>query len=200
MISTYAELQTAVANWLHRADLTSYIPDLITLGETRIMREVKSREMETAFTDTIASQVIPLPANYIELKFAYAFVTKNTRLQRKTAQWIYENYPIRTGTGYPLYIAREGSNFIFGPSPAGNYTVTGVYYENLGPVSASNHALFVNNPDLYVFAALAEAEPFLKNDKRIALWEAKYSKIRDDINGLAQREDYSGSELQVMPG
>lgn len=199
-ITTYAELQTAVGNWLHRADLTSYIPDLITLGETRIMREVKSRDMETAFSDTIASQVIALPTSYIELKFAYVFVSKNIRLQRRTAQWIYETYPVRTGEGTPNFIAREGSNFIFGPSPASTYTVTGVYYKDIGPLSSSAHALFTNNPDLYLFAALAETEPFLKNDKRVALWEAKYNKIKDDINGLAQREDYSGSELQMVPG
>ena len=70
-ITTYSELQTAVSNWLHRSDLTSYIPDFITLAETRIYREVRARDMETAFSDTIASGAVALPTSYIDLKHAY---------------------------------------------------------------------------------------------------------------------------------
>jgi hypothetical protein len=32
-LSTYSDLQTQVANWLARSDLTAYIPDMITLFE-----------------------------------------------------------------------------------------------------------------------------------------------------------------------
>jgi hypothetical protein len=35
-LSTYSDLQTAVATWLHRSDLTAIIPDLITLAETHL--------------------------------------------------------------------------------------------------------------------------------------------------------------------
>jgi len=35
-IATYSELQTAVADWMHRTDLTAKIPDFITLAESRI--------------------------------------------------------------------------------------------------------------------------------------------------------------------
>lgn len=196
-ITTYAQLQTAVSNWLHRADLASYIPDLITLGEARIMREVRTRDMETAFSDTIASGVIALPTGYLELKNAYVGSSTKIYLKRTSAESIYANYPLRSAEGEPRFIAREGSNFIFGPYPDSDYTVAGVYYKNIGPLSSSDHTLFTNNPDLYLFAALAETEPFLKNDKRVSLWEAKYKNIKDAANGLRDREDFSGGGLMV---
>ena len=198
-ITTYAELQTSVTGWLHRADLTSIVPDLITLGEARIFREVRARSMEAAFSDTIASGVIALPTSYIELKFSYVNRSPTQILNRMDARFIYEKYPSRAAGGLPKFIAREASNFIFGPYPDSDYTITGVYYKNIGPLSSSAHALFTDNPDLYMWAALAESEPYLKNDKRVALWEAKYRMIKDAVNGLAEREDFSGSDLQMRP-
>ena len=162
------------------------------------MREVRARSMETAFSDTVASGVIALPTSYLELKYAYINQSPVQWLKRQKAQFIYEKYPTRSTAGLPKYISREGSNFIFGPYPSDDYTVTGVYYKDIGPVSSSAHALFTENPDLYLFATLAETEPFLKNDKRIALWEAKYNKVKDDVNGLRDREDLSGSDLQMV--
>ena len=198
-ITTYAELQTSVKSWLHRADLDSIIPDFITLAEARIFREVRARSMETALSDTIASGVIALPTGYIELKYAYVNRTPVKTLKRREARFIYEKYPTRSGMGEPRYIAREASNFIFGPYPDSAYTITGVYYKNIGPLSSSAHALFTDNPDLYLWASLAEAEPYMKNDKRIMLWETKYQAIKDAVNGLAEREDFSGSDLQMRP-
>ena len=198
-ITTYAELQTACANWLHRADLTTYIPDFIMLGETRIYREVRTKDMETSFSDTIASGTIALPTSYIDLKFAYINRSPVQWLDRKPAAWIYQNYPNRSSEGIPTTIAREGSTFIFGSYPDSDYPVTGVYYKNLGTVSSTAHALFTNNPDLYLFAALSEAEPYLKNDARVALWKAKYNEIRDQVNQFADQEDHSGSNLRMTP-
>ena len=37
-IGTYAELQTAVANWLDRDDLTDRIPEFIALAEAKMNR------------------------------------------------------------------------------------------------------------------------------------------------------------------
>jgi len=198
--STYAGLKESIAGWLHRADLTARIPDLIALGETRIYREIRARSMETAFSDTISSGVIALPTDYIELKYAYVATNPTQVLKRNAARWIHEKYPHRVGYGEPRYIAREGTNFIFGPYPDSEYTISGYYYKNLGLVSVTAHALFTDNQDLYMWAALAEAEPYIKNDKRVMLWESKYNAIKDAVNGLAEREDYSGSDLQMTPG
>ncbi len=49
-ISTYAELQTAVGNWLNRADLTARIPEFIELFEARVKRDLRVRQMEKRAT------------------------------------------------------------------------------------------------------------------------------------------------------
>ena len=54
-ISTYTELQTAVANFLARTDLTSQIPDFIKLAEVRMSRELESRSQEKRATATLVA-------------------------------------------------------------------------------------------------------------------------------------------------
>lgn len=196
-ISTYAELQTAVGNWLHRADLSGIIPDLIMLGEKRIFREIRARSMETALNSTIASGVIALPADYLELKFAYVDGAPVALLQRATATAVLQKYPLRSSTSKPKLIAREGANFIFGPYPDSTYTIKGIYYAQPVVVSTSANTIFTDNPELYLFAALLEAEPYLKNDNRVMLWQAKYDQIKDQINSYERQEAGSGSGLQV---
>jgi hypothetical protein len=197
-ISTYAELSTAAANWLTRSDLTSQIPDFITIGEAEIFRKLRIREMETTFSTAISSGVVALPTGYKELKFAYINARPVSKLDRKAASWIYEKYPTRSADNRPKFIAREGSNFIFGPYPDSDYTVTGVYYKNLGPLSSSAHAVFTNNPDLYLYATLVAAEPYIKNDKRLPMWKEEFGRILTSVQMESDKEDESGGGLEMV--
>lgn len=192
---TYDELKTGVADWLKRANLTSSIPDLILMGEKWIFRKARTRDMETVLNGTITAGVLALPSDYVALKNSYIDGTPTQQLQRKEASWIYTRYPLRSAESKPKFIAREGANFIFGPYPDSAYTVKGIYYKRLASVQLSANALFLANPDLYLFAALCEAEPFLKNDSRTALWQSKRDSILSDINGEDEVETTSGGPL-----
>jgi hypothetical protein len=157
--------------------------------------------METTQASTIAAGVIAVPSNYIALKDAYISSTSPYgRLERKTAEWIYDHYPSRSAEDQPAYIAREGSNFIFGPYPDGNYTVTLVYYNRLAAISGATNSVFDSYPGLWLFGALCESAPFLKDDKRVVLWEAKFK----ELMGMVQDEDtdeyISGGPLYQQPG
>src|SRR5687767_15309237 len=105
-ISTYAELQTAVANWINRSDLTSYVPDLIMLGEKRIYRELRIRAMETALSSAISSGVLAVPSDYVDLKSARIDGTPVQPLTRKSVDSVYHKYPLRSSQGRPVVIAR----------------------------------------------------------------------------------------------
>lgn len=198
-ITTYQELQTAVSNWLHRSDLSSYTADFITLGESRINSSLRVQAMETS--TTIAATSAALPSDYIEMKDAFiSSTTPYYDLERKNAEWIYSKYPDRASTGIPKFIARDRTNFIFGPAPDSAYSVTVVYYKHLSALSGATNTVFTTYPGLYLFAALAETAPFLKDDKRVALWEAKYQELFKRVQDEDDREDFSGSILRVTPG
>ena len=202
--SDYTSFRTTVATWLDigvsdvSASLTG---DLITVAEDRIFREARTRDMETSISTSIASGLIAVPSGYVAMKFLYANTSPVQRLERRSAEWIYDNYPTRSADGIPVYFARDATNFIFGPFPDSAYTVNGVYYKKLAAITGvALNALFVTNPYLYLFACLAEAETLIGRDERIPIWEAKYGKILASVNGMDKAEDQSGSALQMRVG
>ena len=198
-IANYSELKTAVANWLNRSDLTTYIPDFVTLGEAMIYRELRINAMETALNVTISSGVAAAPSDYVELKHAYLDGAPTRYLKRKDARFIYEKYPVRSSDSRPAFIAKEGSNFIFGPYPDSAYTVKGIYYARLEALSDSNTTNWftTNAPDILLYASLMSAEPFLKNDSRLLVWGSLYENIKDDIQREENNEQFSGGGLSM---
>ena len=62
-LSTFTELKSSIASYLNRDDLTSIIPDFITLTERRLNRELRIRanmtRAETTTTSGIAFYDIP---------------------------------------------------------------------------------------------------------------------------------------------
>lgn len=199
-IASYSDLQSAVASWLNRSDLTSNITDFISLGEDRIYRDLRIRAMETAWSDTLATGTVAVPNTYLELVHAYIDGSPVIPLQRVTAEVLYQKYPLRSSTGQPIFIARDAQNFIFGPYPDSNYSVIGTYYCRLPALSSTNTTNWftANAPSILLWASLLEAEPFIMNDERLAVWQAKYDQIKENITVEDDREKRSGSPLRAV--
>ena len=67
-ITTYAQLQTATANWLDRTDLSARIPEFIELAEANFNRVIRQPDMiakDDSFS--IAGRYTTLPANTLEI-------------------------------------------------------------------------------------------------------------------------------------
>ena len=199
-IDTYATLQTSVIDWLKRADLTTIVPDLIMIGEKWIFRHARTRDMETALSVTIASGVATVPTNFVAIKHARIDGSPTRSLKVRPSRWILENYPLRSSSGKPSFIGVDGANFIFGPFADSGYSVLGIYYAKLTTIATSANALFAANPDLYLYAALCEAEPHIKNDKRLAMWMMKRDAILRDVNAETKEGQYDSAGMEVTLG
>jgi len=187
MISTYAELQTAVKNWLHREDLSPYIDDFIALGEARIGREVKARQMEQRVSTTPTSGYASLPSDYVSMRAI--------RIQGSTIGWLDYVTPDEFFNQFPSSVSSVskkytvfGDELVFPSAPTGDIELW--YFKRLTALAIAGHTLFTANPDLYLYAALAAAQPFLKDDKRIQMWEAQYGQARDSVNEVHKAGRY----------
>lgn len=202
MITSYATLQTSIAGFLHRSDMTDIIKELIADAEFRIANELRIRAMEASFSSAISSGVVALPSGFLEWQFLYIDDTSAQKLERKDAEWIYTNYPTRAGSGKPVFFAREGDNVIFGPYADSAYTVKGRYYKKLDALSDSNTSnwFITNAPDLLRYGALCEAAPYMQDDPRIVVWERKYEQVKQRIKATERRENTSGSLINMRAG
>jgi hypothetical protein len=153
--------------------------------------------MEATLSGTISNGVIAVPADYLSLKFAYLTTAPYTALRGASPIQVYNDYPNRTSADKPKLIAREGSNFIFGPYPDGNYSIGGVYYAKPDALSSSVNNLFTQTPELYLFASLLAASPFLKDDARLQTWETLYQGVLASLTNADNEEIESGGGLTV---
>lgn len=200
MIADYASLQTAIATTLHRNDLTALIPVFIADAEERIYNDIRIQAMEASYSQAIASGVVAIPAGFLEWKFLY--VDSAHKLTRKSAEWIYTNYPTRAAEGTPVFFAREGGSLIFGPYPTDGLTVKGLYYKRLPALSDSNTTnwLIENAPDLLRYAALTEAAVHTRDADAHQLFDGKTVQLVKRIQRTDDREAFSGSVLSVTRG
>jgi hypothetical protein len=67
-LSTYAELKSSVADWLNRSDLTTAIPDFISLAEAQMERKLRTRQMISRASATISTEYSALPDDFLEVK------------------------------------------------------------------------------------------------------------------------------------
>ena len=201
-ISNWTSLGQALPAWLDcaTADISSVLADIIDNGEKRIFREIRTPDMETALSVTIASGTASLPSNFIELKYAYVNTNPTQKVQMVPIEYIYDKYPSRVSEGVPVVMARDGSSFAFGPYPDSDYVINGKYYSTPSSIgTGTNNALLPKYPDLYLYACLLETEPILGRDPRMPLWESKYRMVKDSINAEADRSRLGGS-LSIRNG
>lgn len=194
MISDYASLRSAVGDFMQRDDLIDMIPYFVQEAEAR-MNELRVWRMETALDLTISSSVIAVPADYLALKNAYVNSSSPVPLQRVTATVLYEKYPIRSNTGVPRLIAREATNFIFGPAPDSDYNIKGIYYARPAALSAdtSTNWAITYYPMYMLYESLSCAEPYVRNDQRLQTWKAMAGQHKATIKKDERAESISGS-------
>lgn len=199
-LDTITGLTQAVIDWSNAGISTTQANDLITIGENRVYRELRVRQMEVTTTIAISNGSAAIPSDYIEIKNVHLSNSPSRALKRTTVDRIYQDYPQRSATGEPQFIARDGSNFVFGPNAGSGYSIVLNYYAKPATVLGSTlTGITLSSPELLLFSALSEAAPFLGQDQRIAVYEQKYQYVKTQVEKQSKGEDFSGSVLEVRP-
>jgi len=195
-IADYTSLITEIISWSNHDDInTAVASTLLNLGEKRVYREIKTTEMETGFSVTISGGVATLPSDFQGLLNARISGSPDLPMEIQTGEFIYRKYPTRSSETKPRFCAVEGSNLVFGPYPDANYLVKGTYYARPTSLSSSNTTNYFTDEggDALFYASLVNAEPFLKNDQRIQIWEGLYQRSKLEIMKEQKRKKYGGS-------
>mgnify|MGYP003113685749 CR=1 FL=1 len=200
-LTNFTTIKAVIADYLDRSDLADQITDFMSLAENQIYRDLRVSAMETSLSATISSGTISVPSGYIEMKNLFLNTSPVTPLVRKDLNFIYTNHPTRSADARPSFFAREGTNFIFGPFPDSNYAVLGLFYKRLDALTGTNTNFITTDiPEALIFGSCLEAEPFLQNDERIAVWKTKYDEVINDYQAKDTAEALSGSPLTVTAG
>ncbi len=194
-LDTYDNILTALAKQTHYDDLTACQDDLFRQAELRIYRRLRLRTMETDLSVMASVGGAPIPADYIELKYAHTIVNgKVMELERQPGEFIYRKYRNRNGEAQPRYIGRQGSTFIFGPSLDSDYLLQGCYYRRLQSLQSTSTNWFTENAaDLLMASGKVEIYNFKEDFDAAALWEQRFDMLATRVQDEDTREKAKGS-------
>jgi len=198
--ATYSDLQTSIANYLARSDLTSQIPDFITFAENRLRRELRIRQMlKSVTTSTVSGDAtVEVPSDFLEIR-DFVVMTNPIQPLSYSSPSALSNDPRTSEVGVPKSYTILAAEFQLAPAPDGIYTLKMLYYSAPAYLSVSNvsNVFLTTAPDALLYASLIEAEPYLMNDARINTWGTMYDRAISSLTRSDENTQYSGVPLAM---
>lgn len=190
-ITDYASLVANVSDYLARNDLEDYYPTFIELAEKRLNSALKALGMQNTSALTPGSDGnCTLPTDYVEwVAVVWSPSGGGRSLGLRYAE---PNAPEMTHrfrpNGPPQFYTVAGGKLQPQPPKAGSYALT--YYQRIPALTASatTNWLIATAPQVYLYAVLAEAYAFQKDEEKAALW----TKAAEDRLGQFMAESSSG--------
>lgn len=204
-LDTYGNLKASVTTWLRRADVSAQVPDFITMAEAQMNRRLRCKSMMARATLTISGQLTPAPADFAAPR-SLRLVGVN---DNATLSWVSDEQMdgLLDGADYtsgqPVHYTLEGTNFRFSPDPGTTgYTASLSYYARIPALSDSNTTnwLLAAHPDAYLYGAMVQSAPYLKNDDRLQTWAGIFEAILADINASDRGQGGVLAPLPAMIG
>ena len=201
-------LQAAVTEYLARdqdTTLIARIPTFIKLAEAKVNRQLFVRQMEqrsTAVINTTSSEpeFISLPADFQSMRrVRLSSVTGKPCLEFKSGTQMDEyRFGISDVAAQPRYFTVFGDEIELAPTPDQNYTVEMIYRMSI-PSLGANAAnwLLALAPDLYLYGALLESAPYIKEDGRIQTWGLGFTSALNDLNNLGLTSTFNAGPMTV---
>ena len=199
-LSTYDELKASIADFLNRDDLTTVIPDFISLAETQMNREIRHYRMEKRATANLDTQYTALPNDFLQpIRFVITGSDVSTLEQASPLEISKLREANNDTSATPdTYSILDSSIEVF-PKPDATYTLEMLYYEKIDALNSDNTSnwLLTNYPDAYLYGSLMHSSPYLAEDNRIQTWAALYQKAISDINSESERSKTAAAGRRI---
>ena len=197
-LDTFSGLKTTIADYLNRDDLTSIIPSFISIAEAKFNRKLRVRQMVKRATATLDTAFFAFPSDFLQAKEFQLNTNPITYLEfitEKQGDLLRQDSFI--ASGQPKYYTIVGTQLEVIATPDSSYTGELTYYGKIPALSDSNTSnwLLAYAPDLYLYGALVEATPYLKDDERLGTWSTLYTNSLGDIEVADQRASVSSTPI-----
>jgi len=200
LIATYSALQTTIASYLARTDLTSQIQDIfIPFAENRLRRELRTNEMLDYVTLSLTANVATLPSDFLEVREIHFDSNPVDDIQYQSPDMFFRNRVTKT-SGYVSFFTILGNEIHFAPTPNVTSDLKMLYYKKPAYLSDSNtsNVFLANYPDALLYAALAEAETYLMNDARVQTWANMYDRSVQNIYTSDRGKNTPNTSIAVV--
>lgn len=199
-LNSFNALKASIADWLNRDDLTSTIPDFISLAEAQLERRLPVQKRTQRSTATISAQFSSLPSDFVSAKSLVLTSTSPVQpLTFLTEDELDAKKAIYRTSGKPLFFCLIGNQIEVLPAPDTSYTVEITYVATLAKLSDSNTSnwLLERHPDVYLYGSLLQAAPYLRDDERVGLWTPLYAQAIEDMVVQNERAAFTQGRMSM---
>lgn len=194
-ITSYATLQSEIASWLNRDDLSSIIPTFIQFVEADVNSRLRHQKMVIRAQATSNQEYVQLPSDWLEAinihiidgaqPLSYVTLDQADRINKQ--QIITK----------PSFFSIMDNALEIVPAPGSNIDIEMIYYGKIPALSNTNTSnwLLVKAPDLYLYGSLVHAAPYLLDDQRVGMFANMYNSRLESLALESDKAVHSGSPL-----
>jgi hypothetical protein len=205
-LDTYANLKTEIEEWLDRPDLSAKIDTFIDLAEATIRRRCKgiTREIRAQTTVGASSRYVQLPVDFkgiLNLSVrasdggGYMEMVTPDHLDR-----LNEQFGANYTADVPFYYAVHGNEIEIFPVPAADTVIEMTFIESLTSLDTGvTNVVFTTHPDIYLWASLCAAAPYVMEDDRLPIWKGLLDTAIQEYNQEAEQLKYGSAPLIMRP-
>lgn len=195
LITDYATLQAAVADFLNRTSLTEQVKVFIQLAEDEFRIDPRLRKLQDAVTFSITQDNVTMPTDMVTPESWYHDSdTRRGEIEIVSAGDLARLKSTYGTTGVPQFAALIGGKAKFAPAPDGTYSTKLTYwrYPLMLSDTQTTNWLIDDHPAIYLYGALMQAAPFLKDDERVPVWEKMLEKNTEKLHAHTQERQFGG--------
>jgi hypothetical protein len=198
-ITTYSELQSAIADWLLRDDLTAVIPSFISLAEAKFNRRIRDFRMVKRATAEVDAGYSAVPADWLQNIRFQLNTTPITTLEYVTPDQAAEERAFYVANAKSKFFTMVGKQFQLVPAPDGTYDAELTYYAKIPALSDSvtDNWLLDVAPDVYLYGALMEAAPYLDDQEKLGTWGNLLEQAMQALQIEQDRASVGSSSLRM---
>ena len=153
--------------------------------------------METTITGVVTSEILYVPDDMLEVERIVLYPAgREVELEYMPAKNM-QKY--RGRTAMPFAFTAINQQIYVAPVPDAAYNYTMYYIARIPALSSirPTNYLLTSSPDIYLYAALMEASPYLKDDARVALWAQAYTNAVEKLQTQDDRQQHPQGSLVV---
>lgn len=199
----YGELQTIIRRYLKRVDLDDVIPQWVEFAQRRIDMDLRLPEQEFRAIAIADRQFLPLPLDWIEMRNIQVKYDGNFALSYLTPEQL-DNMGRRlkgdSPTPIQFYTIMDNQlELVPAPGEDSEIEIEMFYYaREPALVNDVDFSRVLNlYPNLYIYAVMIEAMPFLEHAAGQQTWQQMYAEYADLLNRRAQAGRFSGNSIQM---
>jgi hypothetical protein len=187
---TYDSLVEDVITYSERDDVSfvAQIPRLIMLTEQSIAAQIKTlMQLNVVNTTlTVNDPVIQKPARW---RKTTSMKINGQPVLNRSMDYVTQ-FQTESDNGQPLYYGDyDYDHWALAPTPDDDYSLQIIYYSRIQPLDVTNQENLLTReaPQALLYGTLLQAQGFIKNADKLAMWKGYYDEAINALKGEDQK-------------